>query len=80
MGCRLEDLLDQLEACDIYLTPYLNMQQATSGTLSYAVALGKAVISTPYIHAGELLADGIGVLVEPRDVDGIAAAVNRRSA
>lgn len=72
-----EELLDQLEACDIYLTPYPNMQQSTSGTLSYAVALGKAVVSTPYVHARELLAEGVGVLVEPRQADVIAAAVNR---
>lgn len=73
----LDELLDQLEACDIYLTPYPNMQQSTSGTLSYAVALGKAVVSTPYVHARELLADGVGVLVDPRRADVIAAAVNR---
>ena len=60
-----DELLDQLEACDIYLTPYPNLQQSTSGTLSYAVALGKAVISTPYLHARELLADGVGRLIEP---------------
>ena len=72
-----EELLDQLEACDIYLTPYPNMQQSTSGTLSYAVALGKAVVSTPYVHARELLADGVGVLVEPRLPEVIAAAVNK---
>lgn len=68
-------LLDQLEACDIYLTPYPNLQQSTSGTLSYAVALGKAVISTPYIHARELLGDGVGVLVEPQSAPAIAQAV-----
>lgn len=68
-------LLDQLEACDIYLTPYPNLQQSTSGTLSYAVALGKAVISTPYIHAQELLGDGVGVLVEPQSAAAIAQAV-----
>jgi glycosyltransferase involved in cell wall biosynthesis len=70
------ELLDQLEACDIYVTPYLNLQQATSGTLSYAVALGKAVVSTPYVHARELLADGVGVLVEPNSTAAIAEAVN----
>jgi glycosyltransferase involved in cell wall biosynthesis len=69
------ELLDQLEACDIYVTPYLNLQQATSGTLSYAVALGKAVVSTPYVHARELLADGVGVLVEPNSTAAIAEAV-----
>ncbi|HET9628218.1 MAG TPA: glycosyltransferase family 4 protein [Novosphingobium sp.] len=68
------ELLDHIEACDIYLTPYPNLQQATSGTLSYAVALGKAVISTPYIHATELLADNVGVLVEPGSSAQIAAA------
>lgn len=73
----LGELLDRIEACDIYLTPYPNMQQSTSGTLSYAVALGKAVVSTPYVHARELLAGGVGVLVEPRQADVIAAAVNR---
>lgn len=70
------ELLDQLEACDIFITPYPNLQQATSGTLSYAVALGKAVISTPYAHARELLADGAGVLVEPRSPAAIAEAIN----
>jgi glycosyltransferase involved in cell wall biosynthesis len=71
-----DELLDQLEACDIYITPYPNMQQSTSGTLSYAVALGKAVIATPYLHARELLADGAGELVAPRSAEAIADAVN----
>ena len=71
-----DELLDQLEACDIYLTPYPGMQQSTSGTLSYAVALGKAVVSTPYLHARELLADGVGELIEARSGEAIAAAVN----
>lgn len=70
------ELLDQLEACDIYLTPYPNLQQSTSGTLSYAVALGKAVISTPYVHARELLANDVGRLIEPGSCDAIAEAVN----
>ena len=71
-----DELLDQIEACDIYITPYSNLQQSTSGTLSYAVALGKAVIATPYLHACELLADGAGVLIESRSAPAIATAVN----
>lgn len=70
------ELLDQLEACDIYLTPYPNLQQSTSGTLSYAVALGKAVIATPYVHARELLASDVGRLIEPDSSTAIAEAVN----
>lgn len=70
----IEELLDQLEACDIYLTPYPNLQQSTSGTLSYAVALGKAVISTPYIHARELLSDDVGCLVPAGEPATIANA------
>lgn len=71
-----DDLLDWLEAADVYVTPYLNLSQITSGTLSYAVSLGKPVVSTPYVHASELLADGHGVLVPPRDSAALAAAVS----
>ncbi len=71
-----EELLDQLQACDIYLTPYCNLQQSTSGTLSYAVAMGSAVVSTPFVHARELLADGAGKLIEPGSPAAIANAVN----
>lgn len=71
-----DELLDHLEACDIYVTPYPGLQQSTSGTLSYAVALGKAVISTPYVHARELLAQDVGRLIEPGSSEAIAKAVN----
>ncbi|MDO6413155.1 glycosyltransferase family 4 protein [Sphingomonas sp. BIUV-7] len=71
-----ERLLDYLQATDVYVTPYLSPTQITSGTLSYAVALGKPVVSTPYWHAAELLADGIGRLVPFEDVDGFAAAIS----
>jgi glycosyltransferase involved in cell wall biosynthesis len=71
-----DELIAMIEDCDIYLTPYPNLQQSTSGTLSYAVALGRAVVSTPYIHARELLPDAGGVLVEPNDPAAIAEAVN----
>lgn len=68
-------LLDYLAAADIYVTPYLNEAQITSGTLSYAVGLGKPVVSTPYWHASELLADGVGVLVPFGDSAGFASAI-----
>jgi glycosyltransferase involved in cell wall biosynthesis len=73
----IEELLAQLEGSDIYLTPYRSLGQTTSGTLSYAVALGKAVVSTPYVHARELLADDVGCLIEPDSHEAIAEAVNR---
>ncbi|MGA1834307.1 glycosyltransferase family 4 protein [Rhizobium wenxiniae] len=56
-------LLDFISMCDVYSTPYLTEAQMTSGTLAYSFGLGKAVVSTPYWHARELLADGRGVLV-----------------
>lgn len=56
-------LLDFIAMCDVYVTPYLNEAQMTSGTLAYSFGLGKAVVSTPYWHARELLASGRGVLV-----------------
>ena len=56
-------LLEHIAMCDIYVTPYLNPAQMTSGTLAYSFGLGKAVVSTPYWHAVELLADGRGSLV-----------------
>ncbi len=70
------DLLTQyLQAADVYVTPYLNPLQITSGTLSYAVGLGKPVISTPYIHAKELLDDGTGIIVPIGDCKKMADAV-----
>jgi glycosyltransferase involved in cell wall biosynthesis len=64
-------LLGFISMCDVYVTPYLNEAQMTSGTLAYSFGLGKAVVSTPYWHARELLADGRGILVPFGDVTAI---------
>ena len=71
----LEDLKEFIGATDIYITPYLNEAQITSGTLAYVFGAGKAVVSTPYWHARELLAEGRGALVPFRDSRAIAEAV-----
>ena len=68
-------LLDFISMCDVYATPYLNEAQMTSGTLAYSFGLGKAVISTPYWHARELLDDGRGILVPFGDSQAIGAEI-----
>ncbi len=68
-------LLKFISMCDVYVTPYLTEAQMTSGTLAYSYGLGKAVVSTPYWHAQELLADGRGLLVPFGDVDAIGQEV-----
>ena len=73
----LEQLKVFLGVCDIYITPYLNAAQATSGTLAYAFGSGKAVISTPYWHAQELLEGNRGVLVPFGDSAAMAEAIKR---
>lgn len=72
----LGELTEFIGAADIYITPYLNETQITSGTLAYTFGAGKAVISTPYWHAQELLAEERGILVPFKNADAIAAAVN----
>ncbi len=73
----LEDLTEFIGATDIYLTPYLNEAQITSGTLAYVYGAGKAVVSTPYWHAQELLAEDRGILAPFRDSSAIAEGVCR---
>lgn len=71
----LETLNEFIGATDLYITPFLNEAQITSGTLAYTFGAGKAVISTPYWHAAELLAEGHGVLVPFGDAAAIAREV-----
>lgn len=69
-------LLDYISMCDVYVTPYLNEAQMTSGTLAYSFGLGKAVVSTSYWHAQELLADGRGILVPFGDATAIGTEIS----
>jgi len=71
------DLVDILQATDVYVTPYLTETQITSGTLSYALALGRPVVSTPYWHAVEALSGGVGILCDFHDTQAFAAAISR---
>ncbi len=71
-----QDLFKYLSAADIYITPYLNEAQITSGTLSYAVGVGSACISTPYWHASELLAEGRGRLFNFNDSTSLGSIIS----
>ena len=72
---EFSELVRYLSATDIYLTPYLNPTQIVSGTLAYAVGSGKAIVSSPYLYAQELLANGRGFLTGFRDANGIAETI-----
>jgi len=72
---ELQELTEFIRAADVYVTPYLNVAQITSGTLAYSFGCGKAIVSTPYWHAEELLAEGRGVLVPFADSPALAREV-----
>jgi len=69
---RKKEILEYLKMSDIYMTPYLNKEQAVSGTLAYAAGLGKVIISTPYMYAEEILGEGRGLLANFRDAKSLA--------
>ncbi len=71
-----EELVRYLKLSDFYMTPYLGKDQAVSGTLAYAVGCGRTVVSTPYLYAQEMLADGRGMLAKFRDADSLSACIS----
>ncbi len=71
------ELIRYLHATDIYLTPYLGANQISSGTLVYALGAGRAVVSTPYLHAKEVLSHGRGLFCEFRNPDSITQEVRK---
>lgn len=71
----LDEIIGYLRATDVYITPFPNLDQITSGTLSYAIGAGKACVSTPYLYAKEVLADNRGLLVQPEDSADLAEKI-----
>jgi glycosyltransferase involved in cell wall biosynthesis len=72
---EVAELTTWLLAADIFVTPYPNLEQIVSGTLSYAMGAGKAIVSTPYTYARERLAQGRGLLVEPGSTSSLTQAL-----
>lgn len=73
----LEELINYLCATDVYVTPYVNRDQIVSGTLAYALGCGKAIVSTPYLYAEEVLSEGRGMLVDFRKPEDMGNTVNK---
>ena len=72
-----DELIGYLQATDVYICPYINVDQLSSGTVTYALGAGRAIVSTPFHYATEVLADGRGVLCEFRSPDSIAEGIEQ---
>jgi polysaccharide biosynthesis protein PslF len=72
-----KEIVEYLQMSDIYQTPYLGKEQSCSGTLAYAVGYGKAMVSSPYLYAKEILSEGRGILVDFKSPESIAKGINR---
>jgi len=72
-----DEIIQYLQLSDIYMTPYLGKDQAVSGTLAYAVGYGKAIVSTPYLYAKEMLSDGRGLLAEFSNPESLASCMKQ---
>lgn len=72
-----DEIIQYLQLSDIYMTPYLGRDQAVSGTLAYAVGYGKAIVSTPYLYAKEMLSEGNGLLAEFSSPDSLADCIKQ---